>query len=107
MVDYTAIGTEQSNASHTNEYTGVVQACDGLFGNWELVSFEPVFAEDWRGPVECTILYLYPDDTLGGFPISVFSSVTITVTGTMENFRDGGRFYIFVPELPGVEHFPT
>ena len=81
------------------EATGVIQPSSYVIDGWELVLSVPVTVEDWNGKQECYAFYFYPDNTIGGNSPAVFSGKTVTVSGTPENYRDAGYFFLYSPTL--------
>ena len=91
----------QENTSSINgpKINGKIEKNDGDFPSWRIILDNPIIVEDWDGKHSCAILYFYDDTTLNGLPISEYVGESVTLTGTPENYRGGGQWFIYDPVL--------
>lgn len=105
LFDYT--GKEKhidENVGDTVTVTGAITQNSGTFPTW-CMELEPAvcFQEaDGNGNAvyfDCDKLFFYDTDNLDGIPFSAWESETVTVNGTLENYRSGGNLFLHRPTL--------
>ena len=83
---------------------GTITQNSGSFPTWclELDNLMYFQAIDDNGDAyyfNCDKLFFYDTDNLDGIPFSAWESETVTVNGTLENYRSGGNLFLHRPTL--------
>lgn len=84
-------------------YSGTVEAYEESLSGWRIVLSESVTVWDADGAHQCDTLYFYADAVLGKQAVSEYKGKVITICGTPENYRNGGKYYVYEPILVSVE----
>lgn len=84
--------------------TGTIAQNSGIFPTWciELdgsLYFRATYEDGNAAYFDCDKLFFYDEDNLDEIPFSAWESEVITVSGILENYRNGGELFLYEPSL--------
>ncbi len=99
MMPELAVQWEELYEEASVSVDGRIEREDESLSGWKIVLNEPVQVEDSQGPQMCSELYFYDGVKFGEDEPSAYEGNTVTIKGHPENYRDGGDFYLYDPQL--------